>query len=348
MPRRHKFRKERIVDLTDAPETARNSGIIDIIDDDPPCQELFDPKVKYRLTTTRIRNAFSQNASVCRVFSAPTPPKPILVPDLGIDNASALAIDTIDDPDVTNSKSPDTPVAEWLMAIADFQKDVARYVAAPELRAELRDACRRGRCDNLELENTTAVKDAEDKIALLSDAAFQILTPHIASTGLNTPILSSTSSALVNGAAEVSIATEPDVRLYSKRRRMLEDHGVSEADVKAAATHLLDHRLLGDSFCKTMSTCAAGDVGPTLDGSRSNCQRPEPATATSNTNREWPQYEAEPAQPSTSTILVSNSSATGDEMGESNRAQRASASSLIASLLRKKGADALVEFLLSD
>ncbi|KAJ2811057.1 hypothetical protein H4S07_002300 [Coemansia furcata] len=351
MPRRHKFRKERIVDLTDAPETARNSGIVDIIDDDPPCQELFDPKVKYRLTTTRIRNAFSQNASVCRVFSAPTPPKPILVPDLGIDSAETLAVDTIDDPDVTNSKSPDTPVAEWLMAIADFQKDVARYVAAPELRAELRDACRRGRCDNLELENTTAVKDAEDKIALLSDAAFQILTPHIASTGLNTPILSSTSSALVNGAAEVSIATEHDVSLYNKRRRMLEDHGVSETDLKAAATHILDHRLLGDNVCETMSSCAGGDVGdvgPTLDGGRSNCQQPEPTTATSNANRDWPQYEAEPAQSSISTSLISNSPATGDEMDESNRTQRASASSLIGSLLRKKGADALVEFLLSD
>ncbi|KAJ2423610.1 hypothetical protein GGF41_003071, partial [Coemansia sp. RSA 2531] len=229
MPRRHKFRKERIVDLTDAPEGTRNSGIIDIVDDDPSCQELFDPKVKYRLTSTRICKEFSKNASTCRVFPVPTPPKQTLMPDLSTGSVEPLAVDTIDDDN-------DDDVAKWLLAMTDFQKDVVRHIATPELREKLRYECRKRRYDDLEPEETTVSNDREDKLALLNDAALQILTPHITSTGLNTPILSSTSSGLVNGAAEMSIATEPDAQLYSKRRRVLEEHGVCEADLKAAAT----------------------------------------------------------------------------------------------------------------
>ncbi|KAJ2884261.1 hypothetical protein IWW38_005447, partial [Coemansia aciculifera] len=139
MPRRHKFRKERIVDLTDAPETARNSGIVDIVDDDPPWHELFDPKVKYRLTTTRIRNEFTKRASACRIFTTPTQPSQASVSDQCTENTELLAIDTEDD-DAANAIPADSPAAEWLLAIADFQKGVARYIANPGGRAKLRNA----------------------------------------------------------------------------------------------------------------------------------------------------------------------------------------------------------------
>ncbi|KAJ2033349.1 hypothetical protein GGI03_004084 [Coemansia sp. RSA 2337] len=342
MPRRHKFRKERIVDLTDAPEGTRNSGIIDIVDDDPPCQELFDPKVKYRLTSTRICKEFSKNAYACRVFPVPTPPKQTFIPDLSIGSVEPLAVDTIDDDN-------DDDVAKWLLAMTDFQKDVVRHIATPELREKLRYECRKRRYDDLEPEETTVSNDREDKIALLNDAALQILTPHITSTGLNTPILSSTSSGLVNGAAEMSIAIEPDAQLYSKRRRVLEEHGVCEADFKAAATQLLTGRLLSNSVGLATSSCAGGDASLTLaDSSSNNNLHTELTTAISNIALELPHCESEPSQVSISTVQIPELPIAVNEVDESRQVQIASASNLIESLLRKKGVDALVEFLLSD
>ncbi|KAJ2879037.1 hypothetical protein H4R27_005529 [Coemansia aciculifera] len=353
MPRRHKFRKERIVDLTDAPENTRNSGIIDIVDDDPPCQELFDPKVKYRLTSTRICKEFSKNASVCRVFSAQTPPKQTFMLDLSAGGVGPLAVDAVGGDDgVTHSNSPDTSIAEWLETITDFQKDVARHIATPELRSKLHDACRKRRYDDLGPDEATIANDREeDKIALLNDVAVQILTPHISSTGLNTPILSSTSSALVNGATEMSIDTEPDAQLYSKRRRVLEEHGVCEADLKAAATQLLNRRLSSDSAGLAASSCTGGDTGIKLDDSsnnNSNNQQTGPTTAIANTDLELPQCEAEPSHVSISTVQIPESPVAVNEMEKSRQAQLASASNLIEHLLRKKGADAFVAFLLSD
>ncbi|KAJ2485353.1 hypothetical protein IWW37_005963 [Coemansia sp. RSA 2050] len=346
MPRRHKFRKERIVDLTDAPETVRNSGIIDIVDDDPPYQELFDPKVKYRLTTTSIRKEFSRNASVCHVFSAPPPPKQTFAPDLHIGNAEVSAVDAIDGDGVANSESPDSPVAEWLLAISAFQKDVARYVAAPELRAELRDACRKRQCDDSELEERMSANNREDKIALLSGVATQILSPDIEAIGLNTPMLSSTSSVLVNGAADMPTASEPGAQLFHKRQRVLEEYGVCVTDLKVAATELLNRRLLSNGSIQNASICVGGDAAPTLDGSS---EQSGLAAAISNVDLELPRYEAEPTQTSTSTIQIPDLPAAGDEADdESHQDRLASASSLIERLLRKKGADALVAFLLSD
>ncbi|KAJ1818438.1 hypothetical protein LPJ60_004327 [Coemansia sp. RSA 2675] len=344
MPRRHKFRKERIVDLTDAPETVRNSGIIDIVDDDPPYQELFDPKVKYRLTTTRIRKEFSKNASVCHVFPAPPPPKQTLALDLATKNVGTSAVGAMNGDDVASSDSPDSPVAEWLLAISDFQKDVARYVAAPELRAELRDACRKRRYDDSEMEEGTSANSG-DRIALLSGVASQILSPYSEATGLNTPVLSSTSSALVNGAAGMSIASEPDAQQFHKRRRVLEEYGVCETDLKVAATELLNRRLLSSTPIHNASSCAGGDAAPTLGGGD---EQPGPTAATSNADLELPQYEADPTNTSTSTVPIPDSPVVGDEVDESHQYQLASASSVIEHLLRKKGADALVAFLLSD
>ncbi|KAJ2010151.1 hypothetical protein GGI06_005056 [Coemansia sp. S85] len=246
--------------------------------------------------------------------------------------------------DVARSDSPDSPVAEWLLAISDFQKDVARYVAAPELRAELRDACRKRRYDDSEMEEGMSANSG-DRIALLSGVASQILSPYSEATGLNTPVLSSTSSALVNGAAGMSIASGPDAQQFHKRRRVLEEYGVCETDLKVAATELLNRRLLSSTPIHNASSCAGGDAAPTLGGGD---EQPGPTAATSNADLELPQYEADPTNTSTSTVPIPDSPVVGDEVDGSHQYQLASASSVIEHLLRKKGADALVAFLLSD
>ncbi|KAJ2546130.1 hypothetical protein GGH95_006923, partial [Coemansia sp. RSA 1836] len=257
MPRRRKFRKERIVDLTDAPETARNSGIVDIVDDDPPWHELFDPKVKYRLTTTSIRKEFSKNAGVCRIFAAPTPPKQASGSDLYTESAELLAIDTKDD-SAAHSAPADTPVAEWLLAIADFQKDIARYVADPERRAELHNACHMGRCGGAELEAIAMEGGKRDKMALLSGVASRILAPRLASTELDTLAPSSTSGALVNGTSEtlavVETKVDADAQQDSKHRRMLAENNVCEADFRAAATRLLNRPSLSKGDDQVMTS----------------------------------------------------------------------------------------------
>ncbi|KAJ2647720.1 hypothetical protein IWW40_004441 [Coemansia sp. RSA 1250] len=95
MRRHHKFRKERIVDHTNASAFARNSGIIDIIDDDPPWHEICDPKVRYRTTSSRIRTQFTQNAHSA-VLSSPSPvtidceqPSGLSLDDMSCANTSA-------------------------------------------------------------------------------------------------------------------------------------------------------------------------------------------------------------------------------------------------------------------
>ncbi|KAJ2500074.1 hypothetical protein GGH96_003034 [Coemansia sp. RSA 1972] len=100
MRRHHKFRKERIVDQTNA-SSARNSGIVDVVDDDPPWHEVCDPKVRYRISSSRIRDEFSSTARPASLCD----PTPIREPPLTVD--------------------------EWLQSIVAFQQDVARYLASP-------------------------------------------------------------------------------------------------------------------------------------------------------------------------------------------------------------------------
>ncbi|KAJ2565299.1 hypothetical protein GGH12_001465 [Coemansia sp. RSA 1822] len=104
MRRHHKFRKERIVDQTNAASNARNSGIVDVVDDDPPWHEVCDPKVRYRITSSRIRDEFSSSARPASLCD-PTP--------------------------VADPYEPPLTVAEWLQSIVAFQQDVARFLASP-------------------------------------------------------------------------------------------------------------------------------------------------------------------------------------------------------------------------
>ncbi|KAJ1803039.1 hypothetical protein LPJ77_005446 [Coemansia sp. RSA 2523] len=99
MRRHHKFRKERIVDQTNA-ASARNSGIVDVVDDDPPWHEVCDPKVRYRITSSRIRDEFSSTAHPA-LLCDPTP-----------------------------IREPPLTVAEWLQSIVAFQQDVAQFLAS--------------------------------------------------------------------------------------------------------------------------------------------------------------------------------------------------------------------------
>ncbi|KAJ2384462.1 hypothetical protein GGI05_005002, partial [Coemansia sp. RSA 2603] len=119
-----KFRKERIVDLTDLPEDPRNGIVVDIIDDDPPWQQqMQDPKVKYRISSSRVRREFSRNARPCRVdVSEPASPKDRLY----------RSEEELDRQEPESTEQPARPatssVAEWLQSIVAFQQDVARFI----------------------------------------------------------------------------------------------------------------------------------------------------------------------------------------------------------------------------
>ncbi|KAJ2313579.1 hypothetical protein H4R23_000202 [Coemansia sp. Cherry 401B] len=115
MRRHHKFRKERIVDQTAAPEAARNSGIVDIIDDDPPWHEICDPKVRYRITSSRIREQFSRHAL------------PATVPPACHSDSGQTA---------APRGEPPLTTAEWLQSIVAFQQDVARFVVESDPHAD--------------------------------------------------------------------------------------------------------------------------------------------------------------------------------------------------------------------
>ncbi|KAJ1674537.1 hypothetical protein EV182_003081, partial [Spiromyces aspiralis] len=63
LPRMNKFRKEKVVDLTNEPLDAPNNGHIDIIDDDPnPVSQRYqlpdDPRVRYRVPASKIQHRF--------------------------------------------------------------------------------------------------------------------------------------------------------------------------------------------------------------------------------------------------------------------------------------------------
>ncbi|KAJ2753912.1 hypothetical protein IWQ56_006559, partial [Coemansia nantahalensis] len=102
--RRQKFRKERIVDHTNAPAGTPNSGLIDVVDDDPPWHEICDPRIRYRTTSTRIRTEFARNAAPCRVLPPPCERAP-----------SPPPVAAAEDPAPT---PPAAEVAEWLLGIA--------------------------------------------------------------------------------------------------------------------------------------------------------------------------------------------------------------------------------------
>ncbi|KAJ1883656.1 hypothetical protein LPJ66_010982, partial [Kickxella alabastrina] len=109
-------------------------------------EELFDPKVKYRIRSSRIRREFSKNARPCRI-------------------APAQSIVPRDDP------NPDS-VTDWLQAIVALQQDVARFVMSTAERSVLQRACKGMVADRREEE-----PEGESKFAILACIAGQMLTP---------------------------------------------------------------------------------------------------------------------------------------------------------------------------
>ncbi|KAJ2530703.1 hypothetical protein EV175_007278, partial [Coemansia sp. RSA 1933] len=184
MRRHRKFRKERIIDLTDAPESACNNGIVDIIDDDPPPAELFDPKVKYRMPSSRIRREFTNHTTPCVVGlgidqdpshhgSAPhivaqqQPPVPSTLA-----NSLSKALDT----SRATLPPPVMSTAEWLQSIVAFQQDVARFVMTTAKEAVLQETYKTSEANADDLSTDTR---KDDKIAILTAIAAQVLSPLI-------------------------------------------------------------------------------------------------------------------------------------------------------------------------
>ncbi|KAJ1905885.1 hypothetical protein LPJ81_001675 [Coemansia sp. IMI 209127] len=268
MRRHRKFRKERIIDLTDAPETARNNGIIDIIDDDPPPVELFDPKVKYKVPSSRICSEFAKHAMPC-VVALGIDQKSDLEPTTHVDtlqkeqqqtpvsstlaNSLAEALDT----NYSTLPPPVMSVAEWLQSIVAFQQDVARFVMTTAKEAVLQETYK----DN-ETAATSVSADVskDDKIAILSTIAAQVLSPLI-----RVPVASNTDKQEGNGHVEdvggtkrssdlVSTADSQDVGSVEPKSEDTTGgmiHSAEESDKLVAASALEE---LPNSMVRTGST----------------------------------------------------------------------------------------------
>ncbi|KAJ2853680.1 hypothetical protein J3B02_003029 [Coemansia erecta] len=170
--RRYKFRKERIVDLTDLPEDSRNGAVVDVIDDDPPWQqEMRDPKVKYRISSSRIRKEFSQNALPCRIESLQS----LVSNEPLIDNYQEHCEESENTANAVQPQGSDAlsackdtgSVAEWLQSIVAFQQEVARFVMSI---TEIKDVLHH---DGLNPRNKEP--RLKDKLALLSSVAARLL-----------------------------------------------------------------------------------------------------------------------------------------------------------------------------
>ncbi|KAJ2558848.1 hypothetical protein EV175_000607 [Coemansia sp. RSA 1933] len=247
MRRHRKFRKERIIDLTDAPESARNNGIVDIIDDDPPPAELFDPKVKYRIPSSRIRREFTNHTAPCVV-------------GLGIDqdplhHGSALHIVAQQQPPVPStlannlSKALDTnratlppPVmstAEWLQSIVAFQQDVARFVMTTAKEAVLQETYKTSEANADDLSTDTS---KDDKIAILTAIAAQMLSPLIQNSAPVSDEQGNDDSPDYGGSKQSVCPVSPadsdnvDPKVESTANGV--NHSAEESDMLAAASAL--------------------------------------------------------------------------------------------------------------
>ncbi|KAJ1734772.1 hypothetical protein LPJ72_002198 [Coemansia sp. Benny D160-2] len=245
MRRHRKFRKERVIDLSEASESARNNGIVDIIDDDPPAMELFDPKVKYKIPSSHIRNEFVRHALPCVV-------------DLG-DDQELESDDALDeyldvDDNVNNStgsasSNPQTQstlqllpppvmtVAEWLQSIVAFQQDVARFVMTTAKQTVLQDASNEGGTYS---EEPSADRSKDDKIAILSNIAAQVLSPLIQEASVG----AGEAKKNVKIKLKLSDCSSVDNESAESKKIKLEDTAISagcaeeESDVLVAASAL--------------------------------------------------------------------------------------------------------------
>ncbi|KAJ1993834.1 hypothetical protein GGI25_000977 [Coemansia spiralis] len=182
--RRHrKFRKERVVDLTDAPESTRNNGIVDVIDDDPPWHELFDPKVKYKVPSSRIRKEFCKKASLCLMGLDDSTNTGIQSSNSTEQTARAgftdaqpvLCSQSKDVAAYSETLQPAMSVAEWLQSIVAFQQDVARFVMNTATQTVPQEAD--GELTSQSFDYVATM--SKDKIGMLSSIALQVLSPLI-------------------------------------------------------------------------------------------------------------------------------------------------------------------------
>ncbi|ORX71270.1 hypothetical protein DL89DRAFT_122769 [Linderina pennispora] len=166
--RRHnRFRKERIVDLTNAPDDARNSGVIDVIDDEPPV-ELADPKVKFRVPATLIRRQFELRVQRDRQQRSgqisPGTGSPLTDDSSPVIDGKANGT-TEPSPGARQSnglESGPVALAEWLQSIVSFQQDVAQFVMATH---------------NITQDASSPGTGRVDKMQMLTDIAASVLNP---------------------------------------------------------------------------------------------------------------------------------------------------------------------------
>ncbi|KAJ1734738.1 hypothetical protein LPJ61_000907 [Coemansia biformis] len=305
--RRHKFRKERVVDHTNAPEGTRNSGLIEVVDDDPPWHEICDPRIRYRTTSTQIRAEFSRNAAPCRIAPLPS----------GVASSSARPAAACAGGTAQPMPPPPMTVPEWLQAMAAFQQDVARLVAGDKAPARPSTRC--------------ACKEAartDDKISVLTSVATRILSPAARaaddSPGVQPPAR--------NGVH----ATGPQSRGQRRLRQvpLLAEHGLTRSDLEAAMD-----RIAASQECRSPVLRAAASPAPTACGHRPPKRRSE----TPPPRPLDPAAGPAPKRARTSSVAGGRAPSVAETCGTAPRA-----ASLLARLLRAKGASALVDFLLAD
>ncbi|KAJ2722756.1 hypothetical protein GGI07_003084 [Coemansia sp. Benny D115] len=399
-----RFRKERIVDLTDLPDDTRNGGIVDIVDDDPPWQpELLDPKVKYRIRSSRIRSEFMRNcrpvliervvsketdtcsASMTRTESIPgtDTPQPVdtdFDADVDADTEPSVLNSIADNATDSVNNHPSSPVSEWLQSIVAFQQDVARFVMSAAQQAVLRRAC----MTSLQIEGadsadaSTEDVGGRDKIGILSAVATQLLEPNgIATT--DSIAVSAVNSAAVAAAAACddtvlnTTLTAPDQAAENdtkhgdadrsaRCKKLLHDYQLSNADLKSAVNHIFvrltanpvpfsdtsshrskDIHTNGDTGDKvsTGNELHSSETIPVSDsainGFSAKLQSNGDITSSPD-HRDSHTYDND----------VANSSESDVTGGEYVCNADGRAVMLVCKLLRSKGADALLDFLLSE
>ncbi|KAJ2780374.1 hypothetical protein GGI15_003564 [Coemansia interrupta] len=277
--RHRKFRKERIVDLTDLPEDPRNGIVVDIIDDDPPWQlQMQDPKVKYRISSSRVRREFSRNARPCRVQASRSPsPKDRLY-------KSEKGVDTSEPESAEQQVQPaSSSVAEWLQSIVAFQQDVARFIMGTTEPAVLLPAPSTSLyhgSNHADSATTERLSTGDSKLAALSLIADEILAPlrveakrytngevggvepssslsanaidtssldgTLTDANMDIPTLNLPASDMHDTAASAltelpmaSVSTRVDTDV-GRERRLLGENGVSRHDLEAALNDMID------------------------------------------------------------------------------------------------------------
>ncbi|KAJ1932191.1 hypothetical protein GGF37_007137, partial [Kickxella alabastrina] len=345
-------------------------------------EELFDPKVKYRIRSSRIRREFSKNARPCRV-------------------APAQSIVPRDDP------SPDS-VTDWLQAIVALQQDVARFVMSTAERSVLQRACKGVVGGRREEE-----PEGENKFAILACIAGQMLTPLIApgeatgretvspgvrldstacgtsgvvdlvlqtattvdtdsdSQAVTTVDVDSDSQAVTTGMpdrltacvpksnAAAGLSPEGPQQTHRRRRRLLEDHRLTDSDLEAAVRRIFEGMAEHEKNSPNDTHINGLANGSGNSGSRGS-KRKRRSSSLGDTSSVGPapsprmlsldapvkklRRSVEPVAEPASFLQHSAVDSGGDpEMGSAGvRADR-----LISSLLRAKGSDALLDFLMS-